>query len=219
MTSVRVRGFDFGKYFKSLRYAFFCMRKPLTGFWDLVHEGYGTMAAAHTIVIAAVVVEVMRLTLTNFQFIRAFMEGFNVVMVIMNILVPLFLWVTANWSLTTLMDGKGKFSHIYMGTAYALAPMVIINAVLIPVSHVLTFEEGQLYWMFTSLGVGWFVLLLLCAMKEIHDYSFSKAIGSSLATILAIGVMIFIFLMFFAVISDGIAYVVTVVQEILFRIR
>lgn len=200
-----------------MRYSLFCMRKPLAGFWDLIHEGYGTMAAAHTFVFLAVVVSVLRLTLTNFQFIIVFMETFNIVMVFLNIFVPLGLWVVANWSLTTLLDGKGKLSYIYMGTAYAMVPMIIIDAILIPVSHVITFEEGALYWMFTSIGTGWFVLLILCAMKEIHDYSFAKAIGSSLLTILAMGIIIFIFIMFFAVVSDGVAYVISIVQEILFR--
>jgi len=218
MTSVRARGFDYNKYFKSLRYAFFCMRKPLTGFWDLIHEGNGTMAAAHTFVILMFVVQVMRLTVTNFQFININMETFNIVMVFLQVIAPMLLWCVANWSLTTLLDGKGKLGHIYMGTAYALVPMIVIDAALIPLSHIITFDEGALYWMATSIATGWFVLLILCAMKEIHDYSFGKAIGSSLLTILAIAIIIFIFVMFFAVISDGIAYLISVVQEILFRL-
>jgi len=219
MMSLRAGGrFDFGAYFKSLRYSLYCMRKPLAGFWDLIHEGYGSMAAAHTIVVVTMIVQMLRLTTTNFQFININMETFNVLIVMLNVLVPLLLWCVANWSLTTLMDGKGKLSHIYMGVAYALVPMTLIDALLIPVSHVITADEGALYWMFTSLGMGWFVLLLLCAMKEIHDYSFTKAILSSLLTILAIGIIVFIFIMFFAVISDGVAYVIALVQEILFRL-
>ena len=211
------RSFDTQHYFQSLRYALYTMRRPLDGFWDLIHEGRGSIAAANTIVFFAVVVEVLRLTLTNFQFIEVFMEGFNVVFVVLQIIVPLGLWVVANWSLTTLMEGKGRLRDIYMGTAYALTPMVLINAVLIVMSHVITYEEGALYWMMTTLGTLWFVLLLLCAMKEIHDYSFGKAVGSSLVTVVAIGVIIFIFIMFFAVVSDGIVYFVSLFQEIAFR--
>ena len=193
------------------------MRRPLDGFWDLIHEGRGSMAAAHTIVFFTIVVEILRLTVTNFQAIILFMEGFNVIIVILNILVPLFLWVIANWSLTTLMDGKGRLGDIYMGMAYAMTPMTIINAILIPVSHVMTYDEMSMYWMAYSIGTGWFVLLVLCAMKEIHDYSFGKAIFSSLITIVAIGVIIFIFIMFFAVVSDAIMYFVSLVQEMRFR--
>ena len=211
------RNFDFDHYFKSLRFALYTMRRPLDGFWDLVHEKRGSMAAAHTIVFLTIVVEVLRLTVTNFQAIMIFMEGFNVIIVFLNILVPLLLWVVANWSLTTLMDGKGRLGDIYMGMAYAMTPMTLINMILIPVSHVMTYDEITLYWMFYSIGTGWFVLLILCAMKQIHDYSFGKAIFSSLITIVAIGVIIFIFIMFFAVVSDAIMYFVSLFQEMRFR--
>ncbi|MCL2016931.1 MAG: YIP1 family protein [Defluviitaleaceae bacterium] len=209
--------FDFDNYFKTLKFSLYTMRRPLDGFWDLIHERRGSLAAAHTIVALAVIVEIFRMVLTNFQFIQVNMETFSAWMVLGQVLLPLLLWSVANWSLTTLFEGKGKISDIYMGTAYAMTPMIIINAALIPVSHVITFEEGALYWVFTGFGVVWFVLLILCAMKEIHDYSFGKAIITSLASILAIGIMIFIFIMFFAVVSGGLAYFYSIGQEVAFR--
>ncbi|MCL2285980.1 MAG: YIP1 family protein [Firmicutes bacterium] len=207
------------EYVQSLRYSLYTMRRPLVGFWDLVHERKGSMAAAHTIVVLAVIVEILRYTATNFQFRLVNLESFNIFIVIAQVLLPLFLWTIANWSLTTLMDGKGRLKDIYMGTAYALVPMIIINAALVPVSHIITFDEGALYWLMTSVGMFWFVLLLLCAMMEIHDYTMSKTILSSLFTVVAIGVIIFVFVMFFAVVSDGVAYFISLGQEILFRMR
>jgi hypothetical protein len=208
---------EFTNYLRSLRYCLYTMRRPLVGFWDLIHEKKGTLAAAHTIVVLAIIVEVMRLMLTNFQFNMVYMQTFNVVMVIAQVLLPIFLWTLANWSLTTLMDGKGRFRDIYMGTAYAMAPMIIIKAVLIPVSHVLTFDESAIYYMVSSVGTLWFLMLVVCAMMEIHDYSVGKTILSSLFSIVAIGVIIFVFIMFFAVVSDGVAYFVSVARELLFR--
>ncbi|MCL1988939.1 MAG: YIP1 family protein [Firmicutes bacterium] len=212
-----LRNFDVDHYLKSLKFSLYTMRRPLDGFWDLIHEGRGSLAAAHTLVAIMIIVEILRLVLTNFQFININMETFSAWLIMGQILLPMLLWSLANWSLTTLFEGKGKISHIYMGTAYALTPMIIINAVLIPISHIITFEEGALYWVFTGLAVIWFVLLLLCAMKEIHDYTFGKAIITSLASILAIGIMIFIFIMFFAVVSGGIAYFYSIGQELAFR--
>jgi len=218
MTSLFARSnFDWSRYLKSLKYALFVMRKPLTGFWDLIHEGYGTMAAAHTIVIAYIMVQVIARTMTNFQFWNVNMETFNIVMVVLQIIIPLFLWCIANWSLTTLFEGKGKLSQIYMGVAYAMTPLVIIEIFLVFLSHVLTAAEGQIYFMLLSFSMLWFIVLVLCAMKEIHDYSFAKAIATSLVTIIAIGVIVFILVMFFAVISDGVAYIMSLVQEIMFR--
>ncbi|MCL2386383.1 MAG: YIP1 family protein [Defluviitaleaceae bacterium] len=221
MTAIkqRVANIDWVHYFDSLKFCLYTCRRPLDGFWDLIHEKRGSLAAAHTIVVVAVAVEIMRLVLTNFQFINVDMETFSAGMVVMQMVMPIILFSVANWCLTTLFDGKGRVTDIYMGYAYAMAPQVIINAVLIPVSHVITFDEGAIYWMFTSIGWFWFLLLVLCAMKQIHDYSFAKAVLTSVLSLVAIAIMVFIFLMFFAVVSDGVAYFYSIGQEAYLRMR
>ena len=211
------KGEGFHNYLKSLRYSLYTMRRPLDGFWDLIHEKRGSMAAAHTLVVLAAIIQILRYVLTNFQFMPINMEFFSAYFVVLQTVVPILLWTIANWCLTTLFDGKGKMSHIYMGIAYALTPMIIVNAALIPVSHMITLDEGAFYWILLSFSTLWFVVLLLCAMKEIHDYSFAKTIITSLITIFAIGVLLFIFMMFFAVVSDGIVYFFSIYQELAYR--
>jgi len=220
MTSIRQRvgNFDFNNYLRTLRFCLYTMRRPLDGFWDLVHEKRGSMAAAHTIIIVAIIVEILRVVLTSFQFMPVNMEFFSAWMLVFSMIAPILLFSVANWCLTTLFDGKGRIQDIYMGYAYAMAPQVIINAALIPLSHIITYDEGAIYWMLSSIGWFWFLFLVLCAMKEIHDYSFGKAILTSILSLVAIAIMVFIFLMFFAVVSDGIAYFYAIGQEIFFRI-
>ena len=218
---IAVRSFfkspEFKDYLRSLRYALYVIRRPFDGFWDLIHEKRGSMAAAHTLVVLAVIVQILFWVLTNFQFVSVNMEWFSAWFVILQVVSPLLLWTVANWCLTTLFDGKGKMSHIYMGVAYAHTPVTLINAILIPISHIITYDEGAFYWVLLSVSGLWFVILVLCAMKEIHDYSFGKAVITSLWTIVAIGVLLFIFMMFFAVVSDGVVYFWSIYQEIFYR--
>jgi hypothetical protein len=202
----------------TLAYALYVPTHPFDGFWDLTHENRGSIGAANCIVVATVLVEILRLTLTNFQFITVNMEKFNAITVALRVLLPLFLWTVANWSLTVLMDGKGRLHEIYMATAYALTPYVIINAAMIVVSHVITSQEGAVYYFMISVSGIWSVLLILAAMMMIHDYSASKAVFSSLLTIIGMGIMVFIFVIFFSLISDGIAYFVSLYKEIFFRL-
>jgi hypothetical protein len=191
---------------------------PIDGFWDLTHERRGSVAAANVIVLGAVVVEVLRLTLTNFLFVTIHMESFNAVIVVMRILLPIFLWTVANWGLTTLMDGKGKLLDIYMAIGYALTPYVIINAAMIALSRVITFEEGAVYWVLAGFAALWTGVLILAGMMMIHDYSLAKTIGSSLLTIVGMGVVVFVFVVFFSLVSDAVAYFVSLYREILFRV-
>ncbi|MCL2364892.1 MAG: YIP1 family protein [Defluviitaleaceae bacterium] len=214
-----VGNIDWKKYGRELRFSLYTMRRPLDGFWDLIHEKRGSMAAAHTLVALMFITTLMWIVLTSFQFVPVNMETFNAWWTLGMNVVPIVLFSVANWCLTTLFDGKGKLSHIYMGYAYALAPQIIINIVQIPLSHVITFDEGAIFWSLSTISYLWFLLLLLCAMKEIHDYSFSKAILTSILSLAVISIMVFIFVMFFAVVSDGVAYFVSLWQEAMLRIQ
>ena len=202
----------------TLKYSLHTATHPIDGFWDLTHEKRGSLAAANIIILVAVIVEVMRQTLTSFQFVTINMEFFNAAIVMMRVLLPVFLWVVANWSLTTLMDGKGRLGDIYMGVAYAMVPNVIISAFLILLSQFITYDEGAIYWTLTGFGALWTGLLIMAAMMLIHDYSLPKTLLSSFLTVIGMGVMVFIFVVFFSLISDSISYFISLYKEILFRL-
>ncbi|MDR0273033.1 MAG: YIP1 family protein, partial [Clostridiales bacterium] len=128
MTAIKKRftGEAFLKYIESLLFSLYTMRRPLDGFWDLVHEKRGSMAAAHTIVVTFILVQIVYLTQTSFMWININMEAFSSLYVVLNNLGPLLLFSVSNWCLTTLFDGKGRISDIYMGYAYALVPQLLI---------------------------------------------------------------------------------------------
>jgi len=203
---------------KTLRYSLYTAVHPFDGFWDLTHEKRGSLAAANIIVALAVLIDILRSTLTSFQFVTINMEDFNAVIEMMRIILPIFLWVVANWSLTTLMDGKGRMRDIYMAIAYALVPYVIINAIMIILSQILAFDEGAVYWFLAGFSTLWTGILILAGMMMVHDYSVGKTILSSFLTVIGMGVMVFIFVLFFSLISDSVAYFISLYKEILFRV-
>jgi len=203
---------------KTLKYSLYVIIHPLDGFWDLTHEKRGSLAAANIILAAAILVEILRLTLTNFQFVTVNMEYFNSVITALRVLLPVFLWTLANWSLTTLMDGKGRMGEIYMAVCYALTPYVIINAAMIVLSQFITYDEGAVYRVLSGFAVLWTGILILAAMMMVHDYSLTKTIVSGFLTIIGMGVIVFIFVIFFSLISDAVAYFVSLYKEILFRL-
>ncbi|MCL1877721.1 MAG: YIP1 family protein [Defluviitaleaceae bacterium] len=215
----RIQSEGFKHYLQSLKFSLYTMRRPLDGFWDLVHEKRGSMAAAHTIVVVYCLVLISYIVQSNFWWIPIQMEGFNALFVVGTVVIQMGLFSLANWCLTTLFDGKGRISDIYMAYAYALLPQLISYAIILPLTYILTADEYMIPIMIWRVGDLWHYLLILCAMKQIHDYTFGKALLTTIISLAAMGIMIFIFLMFFAVVSDGIAYFYSLGQELLFRIR
>lgn len=207
----------YSRYFGSLKYALYVITHPLDGFWDLTHEKRGSIAAANTIVILTVLARIMSLQFTSFLFMQVYWEDVNIFLYIASILFPLALFCVGNWGLTTLFDGKGRLSQIYMGTAYAMTPYPLIQFPMILLSNVVTKEEGTFYHFAVVLSLAWVALLIICAMMEIHEYSLSKTLLFMVASVFAMMVMVFILLLFFSMISQGIAYFVSIAKEIMFR--
>lgn len=202
----------------SLRYSFHVIFRPFDGFWDLTHEKRGSMGAANVILILFVMTQVWTWTYSSFPFYFPQWEYFNLFMRIMPSTVIFLTWCIANWSLTTLMDGKGKLGQIYMATAYALTPYVLIRIPLIFSTYVLTWEERTYYVVFENISTLWCAILILCAMMMIHDFTLSKAILTSLFTIVAMMIIIFLIVMFFSLITQSFGYFVSLYKEAAFRL-
>ncbi|MBQ7678327.1 MAG: YIP1 family protein [Butyrivibrio sp.] len=218
MTEARTRKWNWAKYWDSLRFALYCMTHPLDGFWDLTHEKRGTMAAANTILIVTLIVRIMKLRYTSFLFLTVYWEELNIFLYLASIVFPLALWVVGNWGLTTLFDGKGRLGQVYMATCYGMTPYPVIQLPLMIISNFVTIEEGQFYSVLSVISLIYCALLIIAAMGQIHEFSGGKNLLFTVATLFAMLVMIFILMIFFSMISQGVMYFVSLAREFMFRI-
>lgn len=217
MTAFLNKKEDFTHYLDTLKYALYVITHPFDGFWDLTHEKRGSIAAANTILFLTLLVRIMKLQFTSFVFLRVYWEGINILLYLSSVLFPLALWCVGNWGLTTLFDGKGTLKQIYMATCYGLTPYPLIQFPLILFSNVVTYDEAEFYGVLSAISLIWAALLILAAMIQIHEYTVKKTLLFTAATGFAMLVMIFILLLFFSMISQGIAYFISIGREILFR--
>ena len=209
----------FQGYRQSLRYALHVITHPFDGFWDLVHEKRGSMAAAHTFLFLFLLTRVLKLICTNFQFIMAPIQHINLVEEAASLLLPFIVLCIANWAMTTLFEGKGRFRDIYMAMCYALVPYVLIQLPMILVSHMLTFEESSLYSVLLNISVIWSLFLVFIGLMEIHDYGPAKTFIFIIVTIVGACVILFLLLVFLGLLNDATAFFVSFYREIVFRLN
>lgn len=205
-------------YFATLKFALYCITHPLDGFWDLTHEKRGSYAAANTILILTLIIRVMKLRYTSFIFLNVYWEGINIFLYLASILFPLALFVVGNWALTTLFDGKGRLGQVYMATCYAITPYPLMQLPLMVLSNFVTVDEKEFYTVLSGLSLVWAALLILAAMGQIHEYSMGKNVLFIFASLLAMLIMVFILMLFFSMISQGVAYFISLGKELLFRL-
>ena len=212
------RGAGFKRYKASLKYGFYVIFHPFDGFWDLVHEQRGSLMAAHTWLFLFLLTYVLRLMLTNFQFITAPIQYINVYEQCGSLLFPFLVLCLSNWALSTLFDGKGRFQDIYMAMCYALVPYVIIQLPLILVSNMISFDEAAYYQVLGSASIIWCVFLVFVGLMQVHDYTPGKTLIFLFFTIFGALVILFLILVFFSLLSDAIGFFVSLYREIAFRL-
>lgn len=204
-------------YGQSLRYCLHCIVRPFDGFWDLTHEKRGSVGAANTIVILVLITRLLQLGFTSFVFDPVNWRTVNFPMEIMSFLVPFVVYCVANWCLTTLFEGKGTLKDIYMGTAYAMTPYVLIQLPLILLSNAVTEEEGAFYTYFGYFSIVWCGLLIVASVMMIHDFLLGKAFASLIFSAVGMLVIVFLLVLFFSLISDGFSYFYSLYKEIIYR--
>ena len=208
----------FQRYIDSLKFALYCITHPFDGFWDLTHERRGTYAAANTILILTLIIRVMKLRYTSFIFLNVYWEELNIFLYLASIVFPLALWVVGNWGLTTLFDGKGRLGQVYMASCYAMTPYPLIQFPLMIFSNFVTVDEAEFYGVLSIISLVWAALLMIAAMAQIHEFSMSKNLLFMVMSLFAMLVIIFILMLFFSMITQGIAYFISIGREILFRL-
>lgn len=199
-------------------YPFYLLLHPSVGFEGIKWYKKGSIKVSIAILFVFFVVSIFVRQTTGFIFNFNRPDKLNLFMEFTKTIIPFLLWVVANWSLCTLMDGEGKFSEIWVASSYALWPFVVISIPEAVISNLLTQREGTFLGMMQVIAIGWSLVFFISAMKEIHQFNFKKTIVSMLLTVLGMGVIIFLGVLIFSLFQQLYIFIVTVYSEIKFRL-
>ncbi|MFP4976946.1 YIP1 family protein [Paenibacillus sp. CN-4] len=204
---------------EALQAPFHVMVHPFNGYWDLKYE----RSQKTNLILSFIILFLMIFTNVLSSQYSGFLVNYNnpahlnSLLEVVYVTVPVFYWCVANWSLTTLMDGEGKFSEIFITTCFALVPIVLINLPWIWLSNFVSLQESTFYYFFKNLAVLWAGLLLFVGTMTVHQFTPLKTVGTLLLTVVAVGFMAFLTLLFFSLIQQIVMFFSTIYQEMVLR--
>ncbi|GAB2545523.1 YIP1 family protein [Gracilibacillus alcaliphilus] len=202
-----------------IKYPFYVTVHPFNGFWELKYEHSKRI----NLIISFIILFLLIMTNTLSSQYSGFVvnlynpEEMNSLMEVVTVIVPVMFWCVANWSLTTLLDGEGKFAEIFIATCYALTPLILINLPWVFLSNFISLQEATFYYLSQSLAVIWFIFLLFIGNMTVQQFTPSKTVLTILLTLVAMGFIAFLCLLFFSLIQQIIAFLTVIYQEIVFR--
>jgi hypothetical protein len=181
---------------KGLRYSTYVIFHPFKGFWDLKHEKKGNAQSASVLLFFLIVVFILRRQFTGFIFNFNVIDEMNLFIEITSILLPFLLWCLANWCITTLMDGEGSMKDIFVTSAYAFTPVILLNIPLLIISNVIIQEEQSFYTLLDGISLTWVGILFLIGIMTLHQFTVRKTILTIVMAFVTMIIMITLFLLF-----------------------
>lgn len=199
-----------------LWYVFHLLFHPFDGFWDLKHEKRGSVRAS-LIFLALTVLAFMYNGIGQSFIYTPHKSMVNLFMQFASVLLPILLWVAANWCLTTLMEGEGSAKDIFVATCYSIVPipMLIIPSTLL--TNVLTQGESGFVSLLNGVMWVWVAMLIFFGCMVTHDYSLGKNVITCIATIVGMCVIMFLGVLFSMLVTKMVMFVSNIITEISYR--
>lgn len=203
-------------YLEELLYVFHLIFHPFDGFWDLKHEKRGSVRGSITILV---------ITILSFYYnsigrgyiLNPTDEYSTIFAQAGSVLLPLALWVVANWCLTTLFEGEGSLKDVFIATCYALFPLVLTLIPATLLSNILLAEEMGVVTLVVNIGYIWTFMLIFFGAQTTHDYTMGKNLIMTVATIVGMAVVMFIGILFTSLISNMVSFVTNIFVELQYR--
>ena len=193
---------NFSETVEGLKFSRFVIFHPFKGFWELKREKRGNIYSATVILLAVIIIFILRRQFTGFVLNYNEPNEMNLILQISYVLFPFFVWCIGNWSVTTLMDGEGSFTDIFIASAYAMVPLILLNIPMLILSQVLVKDEMSIYMLLDAIAIFWTAFLLLIGIMTIHQYTMARTIGTILITIVAMIAILTVLLLFFSLMQQ-----------------
>jgi len=192
---------------QELKYSFYLVVHPFNGYWEIKHEKRGSLKTAMVLLLFFILTSVADGFYLGYLFSGP--DGgvdYNIYKSVAMILLVYILWCITNWCLTSLFDGEGSFYDICVATSYSMVPLILMNVLLIVLSHFLTLNEESMYLLVQGFCYLWFGMLLFLSALVTHQYSFTKTIAIVICTVLGMCIIMYIALLFINLLQQMVSF-------------
>ncbi|MCQ6563116.1 YIP1 family protein [Paenibacillus mendelii] len=191
---------------------------PIDFFYDLQDAGRARVSRGFIMIGVVIVIRLLSLSISGFLFqpreaymISPFTEA-------LTILILWLSWSIANWGVSSMQEGEGKFKEILVGSAYALTPYIVLTIPLSLLTNLLSKSEKSVYLFFFFGMIVWVALLLLMQIKILHDYELPKLVLVTFLTIVGMLIIWFVIIMVYGLANQAVNFALGLIKEINYRI-
>jgi streptogramin lyase len=199
------------------KHVFYILKHPIDGFSAIRFENKGGYITALAILALAYVAQVISTLYTSFSFNKTVISRVSLIMILLQFVLIWFAWVISNYLVSSIYRGEGRFRDVFIGSAYALLPMILVGVPLALISNFMTTSEQAIFDFLTKAMQVWVGLLFFWKIQSLQNYSVGETVVNilmSLFTFIMLAVLVLITLGLSTELKD---FIIEVYQEVRLR--
>lgn len=198
---------------EKINYLGYILFHPFDGFYEAKHRGKGSVKIAWVFIALYCLLQCVKYQYTGFIMNYNPIFYMNSFTILISSLSVLLLFTVANWTITTLFEGKGSLSEILMILGYALVPLILSDFLGIVISNFIIAEEVILLQSLQGVAVAWFVFLITSGLCVIHEYRLFQNLVTIIATAVSAIIIIFLFILLISLMEQMVGFFITIIEE------
>ncbi|HWT76672.1 MAG TPA: Yip1 family protein [Mobilitalea sp.] len=202
---------------EKLLYPFYVISHPFDGFYEMRHREKGSVPVALLLIFLFGLSFSLNRRYASFVVNLTNPRSVNTETELIGVFVAVLLFATANWSITCLMEGEGRFKDILTVIGYSMLPMVLTYIPVTIISWLVAADEEGIYFLLINISMIFFVILLLIGIMIIHNFSFGKTIVTLVLTLVALLLIIFVVLLVISLINQVWQFLNSAYTELILR--
>ncbi len=200
-----------------LKFPAYILGHPLKGFEEFKRYKRGKISVSLFFMVLMILLNIMAFQYNGFIVNKNNIKDLNTIAQIAIIGGAVLVLTIANWSVTTLFDGKGNMKEIFMMICYCLYPLIWSTLLGMILSNVLSKDEMAIYYLVVGLGIALTCYMAFFGIISIHEYGLVQCLLTILATAIAAFIILFACLLFFDLFQRVYGFVYTIYREITIR--
>lgn len=175
---------------EQLAYAPRMLKHPIDAVYELRFARKGSAVSATILLLLFYLAQVFSIGVTNFVFNPLGLSGTNPGRLALFVFAPFAVWVIANYLVSSIARGQGRFQDVYVSAAYALVPVILFAPPVAVFSNVLTLDEAAVHGSLVTGMWIWTGFLAFVHVMVTHEYDVGETVRVILWSIFTMAMMV-----------------------------
>ncbi|BBI31604.1 YIP1 family protein [Cohnella abietis] len=204
------------QYAGEIRDSLYLMFHPYNGFYRLKDRNvsYGVIGF---ILLLALGVHTWSIFASGFIAYPYELGFYNIPLSFAFKIVPWVTWVVANYLVSAVKGGEGRFREVLQASTFAIVPYIVITIPVTILTNFVVLEEWIIIDLINQSMWVWIIVLFFVMTQVIHNFEFTEAIKNAVITLFTIGVIWLFFTIVSGLVYNFYDFIIQIYREVTFH--